>query len=71
MKTLSSKKGQAIIEYIVMLSVAISVVLIINAGFRKIRNYLWHDITCQVTAACPGCPAQQNVKKALDTGACK
>lgn len=65
--------GQTILEYILLLAVATSVVLLINQGFRNIRNGLWMRIVCEVSAACPGCPPPPDIKSrgnALAPGAC-
>ncbi|MGE0615198.1 MAG: hypothetical protein AB7P04_06130 [Bacteriovoracia bacterium] len=59
------KAGQALIEYILMLSAALLIVGLVNQGFYKIRNYLWRKITCEVAAPCPGCEAPAGTDRAV------
>lgn len=50
------KLGQALIEYLLMLIVALSLVTVITGFFRKSTIALWGYYTRQISAACPGCP---------------
>jgi Flp pilus assembly pilin Flp len=56
-KLLFDESGQAIVEYILTLSIAVGIVTIIAKGFRKALFDLWEEMTKQIAAACPGCPA--------------
>ncbi len=62
-KALSNERGQAVIEYILMLTVAVSIVGIIGFGFRKSLFKLWGSFTQDIVAACPGCPADSKFKQ--------
>lgn len=50
-------EGQAVVEYILMLVVTVSVVSIIGLGFRKTLFKLWSTFSREIAAACPGCPS--------------
>jgi Flp pilus assembly pilin Flp len=53
-----SEEGQAIVEYILMLVVVMSVVTILAVGFRKSIYSIWNLISRDVAAACPkDCPS--------------
>src|SRR5690606_26736751 len=49
------QKGQAVIEYILMLVAALAIIGIVSAAFKRIRDYLWMQMLCEVPAACIGC----------------
>jgi Flp pilus assembly pilin Flp len=51
-----SDEGQAVIEYMLALLVAVSVVIIIAKGFKKSLFVVWSGMTVSIAAACPGCP---------------
>ena len=51
--------GQAIVEYILMLLVAMTIVVAISKGMRGSLNRFWETLTREVAAACPGCPPPQ------------
>ena len=48
-----NEEGQAIVEYILMLLLAVSVVTILGFGFRKSVMTLWVSVTRDIAAACP------------------
>ncbi len=48
--------GQALVEYVLMLLVAVSLVAIMTTAFRKTVIHLWGFYIQQISAACPGCP---------------
>jgi Flp pilus assembly pilin Flp len=56
------EEGQAVIEYILMLVVTITIVSIIGIGFRKTLFRLWGKLTQEIAAACPGCPPDPRYK---------
>ncbi len=61
-KLLSDENGQAVVEYILMVSLAVMAIGIIGVGFRKIVMSLWQSFFKDVAAACPsgntqGCPS--------------
>jgi hypothetical protein len=41
-----------------MLMTVIGVVSLLNSGYRKIVFKVWQDLTQNIAAACPGCPAE-------------
>jgi len=53
---LGDESGQALLEYIFMILVAISTVAIIHSGFRTGLKGLWSFYSSEIIAACPGCP---------------
>lgn len=53
--------GQAILEYILGLTLAIAFVGILAAGFRQSILKLWLTFSKDISAACPGCPADPGV----------
>jgi Flp pilus assembly pilin Flp len=61
-KLLGSESGQAILEYVLMLMVAISVVAILSSGLKTSLLSLWEFMARQIAAACPGCPPPPNVR---------
>jgi hypothetical protein len=51
------EQGQAVVEYILMLVLAVSIVTILAYGFRKSIMSLWVTLSREVAAACPrDCP---------------
>jgi Flp pilus assembly pilin Flp len=61
-RLLNDERGQAVVEYILMLVLALSVVTVIGLGFRKTLFKLWTLFAQEISAACPGCPPDPNVK---------
>ena len=57
--------GQAIIEYVLLLSMIISMTSLMIAGVRSNRDKMWKRILCEVSAACPDCQSTQTAKAAL------
>jgi hypothetical protein len=51
-----NQTGQALVEYILMLSFAITLVILIQTGLRRSTFGLWKSFTCDIAAACPKCP---------------
>jgi hypothetical protein len=60
-----NQSGQAIVEYILLLSMIISMTGIMIAGVRSNRDKMWKRILCEVSAACPDCKSTQGAKSAL------
>jgi hypothetical protein len=50
-----SESGQAIVEYILILALALSLVSVIAIGLRKSMFSLWKFMATDITAPCPGC----------------
>jgi hypothetical protein len=67
-------KGQALIEYILILALVVTVVAVMGRGFRAIQNRVWMEITCLVAAPCPGCQPPREVQlraNQISPGACR
>jgi hypothetical protein len=56
------EEGQAVVEYILMVLLAISAVSIIGIGFRRTLFSVWGKMAKEVTAACPGCPPNPAIR---------
>lgn len=54
--------GQAVIEYIITLALIISVITIMASGFRRSLNKMWEFYAKQISAPCPGCPPDPNIR---------
>ncbi len=48
--------GQATVEYVLMLGMAVSVISIFTVSVRKTTFKLWATFTREIAAACPVCP---------------
>jgi Flp pilus assembly pilin Flp len=59
-----NESGQAVVEYILAVLVAMAIVGAITGAFRKSVVKTWSFMTRQVAAACPGCPPPSSVKTA-------
>ena len=60
--TLLNSQGQAFGEYILMILVALSLVVVMASGFRKTLVGIWGFYIKQISAACPGCPVNPNYR---------
>lgn len=65
-----AEQGQVLLEYILMIAVALGILAILGAGFTRIRDHLWQQMSCEVAAPCPGCPPPESVRNQL-TNACR
>ena len=63
--TTLNNAGQAIIEYVLLLSMIISMTSLMIAGVRSNRDKMWKRILCEVSAACPDCQSTPSAKAAL------
>jgi Flp pilus assembly pilin Flp len=54
-KLFSDESGQAVVEYILAVSMAVAVVAVIATRFRKSIFGLWGVMTREISAACPDC----------------
>jgi hypothetical protein len=72
-KRIRSKRtaGQAVIEYMLMILVALSVAGLLGFGFRKIFFKVWMQMACEVTAPCPHCAAPAPIKAVANRMAAK
>ncbi|MEK7690577.1 MAG: hypothetical protein AAB425_06120 [Bdellovibrionota bacterium] len=56
------QKGQAVVEYVLSLLMAMAVLGIIATGFRRTLIALWVGLAKDVAAPCPGCPPPPEIK---------
>lgn len=66
--------GQAVVEYILMITVALFIVGLIGSTFVRVRNYLWMQMACEISSACPHCPPDsdlQGLANRLAPGSCR
>lgn len=54
--------GQAIIEYILTLSIAMAVIVILSAGIRRPMSRVWSTLAREIAAACPTCPKEARIR---------
>lgn len=47
--------GQAIIEYMIILALAISLVVILRQGLTSVARRTWLQFSCEIAAPCPTC----------------
>jgi hypothetical protein len=55
LKSKNKTSGQAVVEYVLMVTVAVSLVSVIGIGFRQNVVKIWIYYIGQISAACPGC----------------
>lgn len=56
------EEGQAVVEYLLMVSVTVVAAGILGFGFRKTLFKLWGIFAEEISAACPGCPPDPQVR---------
>jgi hypothetical protein len=56
------ERGQATVEYILMLGMAVSVISVFTVGMRRTTVTLWSTFIREIAAACPGCPADDRYR---------
>jgi Flp pilus assembly pilin Flp len=49
--------GQAVVEYLLVVSITITVTGMLAMGLRKTLFALWSTFAKDIVAACPGCPS--------------
>lgn len=54
--------GQAVVEYVLMLLLAISIVAAINSSLSGSIRRLWATIVQDVSAPCPKCPVPNPIR---------
>jgi Flp pilus assembly pilin Flp len=55
-KLFRDESGQAMVEYIIGLVMAVAFVSALAIGFRRITKGMWLKLTHEIAAACPSCP---------------
>lgn len=63
LKRYSSRQGQAIIEYVLLLAIILSISGLLYSGVAQTRDKMWKRIICNVSAPCPGCTAPERADK--------
>jgi Flp pilus assembly pilin Flp len=58
---LRDEGGQAVIEYMLALVIAISICTIIGMTFRRTLFAVWRMMGKEIAAGCPGCPIGPDV----------
>jgi Flp pilus assembly pilin Flp len=59
---IGNESGQALIEYVLLIALTISLVTIMATGLRRSVFTLWGFYTKSIAAPCPGCPAPPEVR---------
>lgn len=59
---LSNRRGQAILEYVLMMLIVVALVAILSKGLKSSLLIIWEFMAQRISAACPGCPPPPNVK---------
>ena len=71
LRSLDSKKGQATIEYLLMILLVLGMTALITGLIARTRNNIWSTMTCEIAAPCAGCPLEgdnvQAVKAAVNS----
>jgi hypothetical protein len=57
-----ASSGQAVIEFVIMLSMSVSVVAATAIIFRQTIMAMWVSLAKDISAACPGCPPDTSVR---------
>jgi hypothetical protein len=61
-KVLNNNQGQAVLEYILMLLVALGVVTTISIGFKQSLFSIWGLFSREISAPCPACQPDPKVQ---------
>jgi hypothetical protein len=56
MRQRKQESGQAIVEYVVTLMMALLILSIVTAGFNASLRKTWKKLAFQIAAGCPTCP---------------
>ena len=59
---IKGKKGQAVLEYILMALVVLSIASALAFGLRRIAFKVWFQMACRITAPCPHCQPLPDIK---------
>ncbi|MBS1959753.1 MAG: hypothetical protein JST80_09800 [Bdellovibrionales bacterium] len=60
-----SESGQAIIEYVILLTIILTITGLFVAAVRSSRDKMWKQMICDISAACPDCHSPQSAQDAL------
>lgn len=62
---IGSESGQAIIEYVILLTIIMSITGLFVGAVRTTRDKMWKQMICDISAACPDCQSTESAKQAL------
>ncbi|MBY0471246.1 hypothetical protein K2X30_08775 [bacterium] len=62
MKRKLDESGQTLVEYILAVAIALSVVVLLTNTVKGNLFNIWQRISQEVSAACPGCPVDPRLK---------
>lgn len=62
---LLSTQGQAVIEFILVMVIALVMIMGLNFGLRRVMNQVWGSMICDITAPCPHCDADPDINTAV------
>jgi Flp pilus assembly pilin Flp len=65
---LRDQSGQAVVEYVVLLTIILGMAATLQYGVQKTRDKLWKFVICKVSAPCPSCGATDSAKAVLPKG---
>jgi Flp pilus assembly pilin Flp len=57
-----NQQGQAVLEYMLMLSVALAVVTTLSIGFKQSLFTIWGIFSKEISAPCPSCVPDPKVQ---------
>ncbi len=60
--------GQAVVEFLVLLTLILGVAGMLQFGIQKTRDKIWKFVICKVSAPCPNCAATDSAKAVLPKG---
>ena len=63
-----NQSGQAVVEYVILLAIVVSVSGVIHFGVGRTRDKLWKRMICDISAPCPGCISPKSAKDTLPRG---
>jgi hypothetical protein len=67
----TGQSGQAIIEYVLLLSMILALAGALIASVKVSRDKLWKKIICDVSAPCADCKATDSAKAVLPKSSVK
>lgn len=59
---LENDRGQAVVEYVLMLAIVVAMIGVMSTGFRRALISLWGKMARDISAPCPGCPPPPEVR---------
>ncbi|MCM2324785.1 MAG: hypothetical protein NDJ90_16115 [Oligoflexia bacterium] len=56
------ESGQAVLEYVLMIALAVSIVALLGIGIRRSVIMVWDRMSRDIAAPCPRCPPPSGVR---------